>query len=233
MKSRCRKSTFFFLSIHLLTYVYIWVLCPLNFTYSKYLCRVYHLNEPLGYWREEKTSDSKFIFSLTDASLTSDSGGWAWNYPVTLAGWSSSCSWLSFSLSPGLGVSSAYPEYMGYVGICSFPAPLWHHCLLLFFFFCFVFNGSEKCLCMILFSLQSSFCKSLLAKELWAWVAWVRGVRWCNQLPSGSSPTANYPLCVCHLRPDSPSPRLCSNMFLPLSLFHCNVLNTSFFPSDR
>lgn len=125
MKSQRRKSTFFFLSIHLLTCVYIWVLCPLNFPYSKYLCRVCHLNEPLGYWREEKTSGSKSICSVTDASLTSDSGGWAWNCPVTLAGWSSSCSWLSFSLSPGLGVSSAYPEYMGY--IC------WHsvHFLLL------------------------------------------------------------------------------------------------------
>ena len=119
------------------------------------------------------------------------------------------------------------------LALCSFPAPLWHHCLLIFFFFCFVFNGSEKRLCMILFSLQSSFCKSLLAKELWAWVAWVGGVRWCNQLPSRSSPTVNYPLCVCHLCPDSPSPWLRSNMFLPLSLFHCNVLNTSLLPSDR
>lgn len=119
------------------------------------------------------------------------------------------------------------------LALCSFPAPLWHHCLLFFFLFCFVFNGSEKCLCLILFSLQSSFCKSLLAKELWTWVAWVWGLRWCNQLPRRSSPIVNYPLCVCHLHPDSPSPQLRSNMFLPVSLFHCNVVNASFLPSDH
>lgn len=169
----------FFLSIHLLTCVYIWVVCPLNFPYSKYLCRVCHLNEPLGYWREWKqvaVNPSVPYWCLPDF--------WQWRvsleFPVTLGRLiillllalleSESWSGRIFCLSWVHGIYT--------LALCSFPAPLWHHCLLLFFLFCFVFNGSEKCLCFILYSLQSSFCKSLLAKELWTWVAWCGACGW-------------------------------------------------------
>ena len=147
---------------------------------------------------------------------------------LSLAGRPSSCSWLSFNLSPGLDICSAYPEYLGYVGtlfisfsfVTSLPLTV----------FLFLFLMVQKNAYIWYYFLCRVVSVSLLAKELWTWLAWVWGVQWCIQLPSRSSPTVNYPLCVCPLCLGSSSPQLRSNTFLPLALFHCDVLNTGFLP---
>ena len=94
----------------------------------------------------------------------------------------------------------------------SFPSPLWHPCLLLFYIWYYF-------LCRVV-SIRVFWRKSY-------------GLDWlgCGVCSGVTSSPADLPppliiLCVF-------ATCVWTHMFLPLALFHCDVLNTGFLPSDH
>lgn len=132
---------------------------------------------------KEKTSGSKSICSshLMPPWLP-DSGGWA--IPVTLAGWSSSCSQLSWVWvlvwAYLLLILSTWRCLCGTLFIsCSFVTSLHSYSFSFFVLFLMV---QKNAYVWYYFLCRVVSVRVFWQKELWTWVAWVWGVRWCNQL---------------------------------------------------